>query len=189
MTSSAKVTFSYSIKAQTVAPKANPVSGTIVASGGKIKLSTTTSGATIYYTTNGSTPTASSTSGTDVTLPSGSPGTVVTVKAITVKAGMNNSSVSTFTYTIRAQVIAPSAQATVTDGKITRYSLIKLLASTPGATIYYTTNGSEPTTSSSRYNLPYWVTGPKNSTLTIKAIAVKSGMANSTVFTITYTIK
>jgi hypothetical protein len=54
---------------------------------------------------------------------------------------------------------------------------ITLSSSTDGASIYYTTNGDVPTTSSTLYSAPFDIT----STTTIKAIAVKSGLDNSTV--------
>ena len=51
------------------------------------------------------------------------------------------------------------------------------LASTSGATIYYTTDGNNPTTSSSEYKSAITV----SETMTIKAIAVKEGYNNSQV--------
>ena len=55
----------------------------------------------------------------------------------------------------------------------------------PGATVYYTTNGDEPSTSSEKYVAPFEVT--KNGT-TVKAIAVAEGAKNVTAEA-TYTIK
>ena len=54
--------------------------------------------------------------------------------------------------------------------------------STSGATIYYTTNGNTPTTSSTQYSSPITLSGA----CTIKAIAVKSGMNNSSVASQSY---
>jgi hypothetical protein len=56
---------------------------------------------------------------------------------------------------------------------------------TPGATIYYTTNGETPTPKSTKFN---YVNIPVTKTVTIKAIAVASGDANSSVASATYTI-
>ena len=53
---------------------------------------------------------------------------------------------------------------------------------TAGATIYYTTNGNTPTTSSTQYSSPITLSGA----CTIKAIAVKSGMTNSEVASQSY---
>src|SRR5439155_1126483 len=54
---------------------------------------------------------------------------------------------------------------------------------TPGATIYYTTDGSTPTTASPAYSGPILVM----QTTTIQAMATASGMINSAVASATYT--
>lgn len=59
------------------------------------------------------------------------------------------------------------------------------IITTSGATIYYTTDGTIPTTSSPRYTGAISV----SMTTTINAIAVKSGMANSVEASVTYTIR
>ncbi len=54
---------------------------------------------------------------------------------------------------------------------------LSIATATNGATIYYTTDGTDPTTSSTAYSAPinFWQNG------TVKAIAVKEGMDNSLV--------
>jgi hypothetical protein len=52
------------------------------------------------------------------------------------------------------------------------------------ATIYYTTDGTTPTTSSALYSAP--LTGIGSGTVTVKAIAIVSGLNNSAVATVTY---
>ena len=83
---------------------------------------------------------------------------------------------------------APQAVATPTfspeAGTYTSAQSVTISTETTGATIYYTTNGDDPTTSSSVYSTPISV----SSTTTVKAIAAKSGMTTSDVASATYTI-
>ena len=61
---------------------------------------------------------------------------------------------------------------------------VTISTATEGATIYYTTNDTEPSTSSDVYSEPI----PVSSTTTIKAMAVKADYNNSSVASATYTI-
>ena len=64
---------------------------------------------------------------------------------------------------------------------------VELSCTTTGTTIYYTIDGSEPTSASDVYSAPIIVSG--NETVeTIKAFAIKSGMDDSDVASATYTI-
>ena len=69
-------------------------------------------------------------------------------------------------------------------GTYTETQDVEISCATSGATIYYTTDGSTPTTSSAVYSSAITV----NETTTIKAIAVASGYDNSAVAEATYTI-
>ena len=69
-------------------------------------------------------------------------------------------------------------------GTYTEAQNVTINCTTSGANIYYTTNGDNPTESSTLYEGPISV----SETTTIKAIAVKSGMNNSEVAEATYTI-
>ena len=60
---------------------------------------------------------------------------------------------------------------------------VTIACATAGATIYYTTNGTEPTTSSTEYTTALSLT----STTTLKAIAVKTDMHDSAIATATFT--
>ena len=139
--------------------------------GTKVTLATATSGATIYYTTNGSTPTNKSTKYTGaITL-----GSTTTIKAVAMKAGMLDSSALSKTFTVNA-CAAPTidCQASETGYRVT-------ITGPAGATLYYTTNGSAPTTASTRYTGQFTV----QEATTVKAIAAKSGMANSSAASVT----
>ena len=70
------------------------------------------------------------------------------------------------------------------EGTFTEAQNVTISCATSGATIYYTTDGSAPTTSSSTYSSAI----PVSETTTIKAMGVKSDMNNSDVATATYTI-
>ncbi len=61
---------------------------------------------------------------------------------------------------------------------------VTITDATPGAAIYYTTNGSIPTTGSAKYSAALTI----SSTTTVNAIAVASGYTNSAVSSATYTI-
>ena len=132
----------------------------------QLTISTETEGATIYYTTNGSTPTTSSTKYTGpISLTDD-----CTVKAIAIKADFNNSDVATYNYTISMN----TCQAPVISRDGTSNQVVMTCA-TSGVSIYYTIDGTTPTTSSTRYTGPLSV----DHNLTIRAIAMKDGMFNS----------
>jgi hypothetical protein len=63
---------------------------------------------------------------------------------------------------------------------------ISLADATPGAAIYYTTDGSTPTTSSAKYSASNPIVIA--TTMTLQAIAVAAGQSSSTVSSATYTI-
>ncbi len=79
---------------------AEPSSGE-VASGTKVLLACETEGAVIYYTTDGSTPTEESTRYEDGIVVS----SAMTIRAVAVKSGYENSAVAAFEYTIKKEDI------------------------------------------------------------------------------------
>ena len=105
---------------------------------------------------------------------------------------------TTITITISAAGIVGTPTANPTAGTYSANQSVTLTSSTGGATIYYTTDGSEPTITggatggtTQQYTAPILVTGTvgQSITTTIKAIAVQNGMQDSSVETFTYTIK
>jgi hypothetical protein len=69
-------------------------------------------------------------------------------------------------------------------GEVESGTTITISTTTDGASIYYTLDGTEPTTSSTLYSAPIEITAD----VTIKAIAVKDGMNNSSVASAEYTV-
>lgn len=96
---------------------------------------------------------------------------ITTVRVTYNDGGTNVETVATPTFSLAA-------------GTYYEAQSVTLSCTTPGSTIYYTTDGNDPTTSSSVYSSAI----PVSSTTTIKAIAVKDGMNNSQVASATYTI-
>ncbi len=73
----------------------------------------------------------------------------------------------------------------IAPGTYSSTQMVGLSSTTSGATIYYTTNGSTPTTASAVYSSPILV----GATTTINALAASTGAANSPVASATYTIQ
>ena len=86
--------------------------------------------------------------------------------------------VSGATPTCAAPTFSPAA------GGYTSAQNVTISCSTEGATIYYTTNGTDPTTSSNVYSSAINV----NANMTIKAMAAATGYENSAIATAAYTI-
>ena len=144
-----------------------------------VELSCVTDDATIRYTTDGTDPTSSST----VYSSAISVDQSMTIKAKAFKDGLTDSGIASATYTLKcvAPTFSPAASTLPYGSEIT------LSSTTEGSTIYYTTNGDEPTTSSTAYdssNKP-----AINADQTIKAIAVKTGWSNSDVSSAEYDVK
>ena len=139
-----------------------------------VTLSVATSGATIHYTTDGSTPTASS--------PAYAAAIAVTrtttIRAMAVANGMADSAIVSATYTL--QGATPTFNPP--GGSYLLPQQVSIASASPGMTIYYTTNGSTPTTSSTQYTGPVLVL----TTTTIRAIAVAPGWSPSAVGSSTY---
>lgn len=150
------------------------VAPTITRSGNNISLSTASLGATIYYTTDGSTPSASN--GTAYTGPFSLEelSIPVTVKAIAVR-NAEITTVAQQTYNTLATekpVISISSAGAVT-----------ITCATAGASIRYTTDGTDPTSSTGTV---YAGSFNVANLATVKAIAYKDGYAESEVVSETY---
>ena len=174
-----KVTYA-PLTPQTFTPSFSPAAGTYT-SAQAVSISDATAGAAIYFTTNGSTPTTSSTLYTGPVTVSSSE----TIEAIAVASGYTNSAVATAAYIINTSLpTAATPTLSPGTGTYTAAQTVTISDTTAGATIYYTTDGTPPTASSSLYSGAITV----SSTETIEAIATAGGDANSAIATATYTI-
>ncbi|MDI2587546.1 endonuclease [Psychrobacillus sp. NEAU-3TGS] len=72
----------------------------------------------------------------------------------------------------------------IPSSSVPKNTEIILSTKTEGASIYYTTNESEPTVSSTKYEAPIVI----DKDMTIKAIAIKEGLENSVVAEFSYTV-
>src|SRR3977135_2679834 len=80
--------------------------------------------------------------------------------------------------------VSPTSSPTVSTAAAQNGAVTVTLASaTPGASIYYTVDGSMPSTTSQQYQAPFLVA----SNLTLKAIATAAGKADSTVTSQSFT--
>ena len=133
-----------------------------------------TDGATIYYrisTNDGSTY-------GDYTEYNGTPLTGLAsgtyIKAYASKTGLINSAESE-PYIVRQACATPTISITYNNDGTATVSITN--NDTNGASVYYTTDGSTPTSGSSLYSAPFNVT----SGMTVKAIAVNDGYNNSNI--------
>jgi len=160
---------------QAAAPVLTPASGEY-SSTQTIEITSTTASASIYYTVDGSDPDSG-----DILYTAPVLIFVGTLKAITIKAGFDDSDVTTETYTIpkvATPVLDPSSGEYLAD------QTVAITCSTPGSTIYYTTDGSTPTTGSTVYTDPVLIADG----MTIKAMAADGVSPESDVASETYTV-
>lgn len=160
-------------------PEISPAGGA-VASGTEVTITCSTDGASIYYTTDGTTPTSSSTAYNPASKPTIT--AAQTIKAIAVKDGLEDSEVASASYTIAVPCETPTFS--LDEGEYAKGTTVTISTGTADATIYYTTDGSTPTTSSLIYSSAITI----NAATTIKAIAVKDGYLNSAVASASYTV-
>lgn len=125
-----------------------------------VTISCDTEGATIYYTTDGTDPTSESIEYTDAfTITK-----TTTVKAIAI-LGEEASSVATQEF-----VALPAVDDPVISGEtpFVGSTEVTITCGTDGTTIYYTTDGTEPTAESTAYTAAFTIT----ESTTVKAIAI-----------------
>jgi len=160
------------------APVVSPAGGMFLRSQ-TVTMSSATPSAAIYYTLDGSLPTTASTLYTGpITLTSDT-----TVRALASASGFLQSSVTTAAFSFASQV--PPVTASPAAGTYTTGQQVTLQDPDSSATIYYTTDGSTPTTSSPVYTGPIQVAG----SMTIEAFATDPSLPqNSIVSNFSYVI-
>jgi uncharacterized repeat protein (TIGR03803 family) len=158
----------------TAAPQFSPPGGAYSA-GQKVKITDATANSGIYYTINGGTSPTRYTGPINVAASE-------TITAYAISATLPPSQAAVANYQIRG--VAATPWFSPPAGTYTQAEAVAITDAAPGATIYYTTNGNIPTTSSPKYTSPISVTA----TETVKALAVASGYTNSAIATAMYTI-
>lgn len=171
------VTFTYQFSRNTGGVTASIESGTLVSNGTKVNLMSDVTDAEIYYTTDGTSPIEDGEKGSIVEI-DGTPGSSFTIKAVAIANG-EAGTITTFIYRIKERPIAPTASPA--GGILTVATNVSL--NSGDADIYYTTDGTEPTKSSTLYSEPILI----NRTTTLKAIAVSKDGELSEVASYTYT--
>lgn len=161
-------------KAPTFASKAGPYIGTV-----SVALASATTGASIRYTLDGTAPTDSSKLYSDTLRLT----TSTTIKAFATKSGLAASPVSSATYSVIPDT-AKTPTFSPAGGSFTTAQTVTLATTTPGASIFYTLDGTAPTSVSTKYTTPIVV----SKTTTIKAVASKAGFAASSIASANYVI-
>ena len=153
----------------TIAERPKVASVTFAPNGYRVTLNTTTEGADIYYTlSNSNEGEQTCTSGTELTL-----GGDCTIMAYAMKDGYNTSDTTTYTF-FAADVTVATPTFNQTDNVVT------IATTTENTTIYYTLDGTEPTTLSNVYAEPgITLTG----NVIVKAFATRTNWFSSAVAT------
>lgn len=162
------------------APFIMPPGGTVIDSV-NVKLLTITSGASIFYTLDGTTPDATSTPFTGPFILTQD----TTVKAIAIRAGFTDSAVTTAIFTVLPMPQVAAVAFNPIPGTFQDSVDITLSTTTPGASIFYTLNGTTPTTASSIFTTPINLTA----STTVTAFATNTGFLDSAVTSATYVVE
>ncbi len=158
---------------------ATPTSGTIFETDTTVLLTSAPPGATIRFTTGGTKATA-----TSPVFPSGGLKITATTTITTLVTLDGISSEATFSYTKKGGQLAPPSPVTAGNATTFKDSLKISLVATPGSTIYFTTNGDQPTTGSQKFLNAFWI----DSTTTVQAIASMPNFETSKILFATYSL-
>lgn len=170
-------TFNYNVVPKTrVMLNITPVSG-IVQKGTVVSINSTPSNADIFFTQDGSVPTKSSSKydGIPVTIQKNT-----ILKVVAYADGYTESDVLTADYNVKL-----SLKASMASGTIDYLSEVVLDADASDASIYYTTDGSNPSKASLSYTKPIVI----DKSMTVKAIAYHDDYLASDILSRDYAIR
>jgi len=174
---SALASAKYVIETSAATPVFAPPAGTYT-SAQKVTITSSTPGAVIYCALNGATPTSASTKySTAITVAASE-----IIECLAVAPGYNNSVVAAAKYVIETPAATPVLS--VKSGTYESTQTLAMTDATAGAILYYTTNGTTPTTASAKYTGPIAVDASE----TVTAIAVATGYTDSATASATYTL-
>jgi len=150
-------------------PVFNPGSG--VSTTDAIIITSSSPGAAIHYTTNGAVPTES-----DPLVPANdvvfiTSGTTLSARAFRADLQPSTVTVASFTLQVATPVFSPR------HGPITDGTMLSMSTVTPGASIYYTLDGTDPTPASLPYTAPFSI----NITNVVSARGYRTGFADSAI--------
>jgi hypothetical protein len=143
----------------------SPVTLNNIADGDHVTISCASDDATIYYSTNGGTTYSSASAPVNFTAIDGT-----ILKAYAYKPGMNVSAITASVGPVAFRLHDPVITYNPTTDKVT------INCRTQGTTIYYTTDNTTPTTSSTEYSAPFTPTHGKH----VRAIAVHNSTSQQT---------
>lgn len=185
-------TFTYTICEKEDYLTAVPPAGSVLRPDDSVTLTTSLTDGMIFYTVGGDAPDVRS-SGSSYrhsargdavegsTVPvEGEPGSTFTIRATAVQDGGDGGTTVVFSYQIAERTPAPTAS--IPSGAVTLDGAAVVLTVKEGD-IFYTTDGADPTTSSTLYTGPISVTG----SMVLKAVAVAEGKEPSEIVQYVYT--
>ncbi|MEA3187951.1 MAG: large repetitive protein [Chthoniobacter sp.] len=170
----ARADFAITASAPFITPAGGAYKGSVT-----VGMAAAVPGSIVRYTVDGSDPSGSSSIvSTPLTLTSSA-----TLRAVVTRPGVGSAEVASASFTVdpaasvAAPVISPAGAST------TGPALVTITSATPNAAIYYTTDGTNPTSSSSLYYGAFSLSLAS----TVKAVATASGVVDSAIATAKFT--